>query len=670
MKRLRLDPNSDESDIFMSPEERYLIFEQTYPEKNDVKVDHELFQKNYAKLKSEGTIFRVYAEKLSLTEESIKIEKARLKFKTEYGLFVSDECMKLFFVDMKFDIIPLMNKDSLSYEMKLKITKIINQHFENKTFADQIVKNLLHNESDTRKLHILCDIKNEPYAPSKVTGELQIQGQENNQNFIYPYPFHVVCHFPIFACHPIFNDFMNIVLQRKDDDYRKFIDELGDKESEAIDKGIRGLIKVILLRTNYSEVSECEDNEHELDLDFVEIVVEELKSIFPKVESQILVNEESNSNIKIDAAVMIENFPFLLMEAKKKELGLDTALQAFQYYGLVRSKFIDNDPCFVATFTSGLLNIYGVASMNNRVVCDCLFSLEFSNYHSNINGFLKKLYRCFTGLLYLHNNLLKRIKAIAEKEKEKESENESEKESETENETENDYDYQHQQYYNHKIQKTCDDQPWPAIFSVKRFESNETVSISFMNVKTETEVKSNFKPNVYLVKTEDGKLAVLKISYNYSIEAHKAIASIGLAPSIIGYEKMWNDYHVILMEYLDEYKTLDKVLITDDENGEMIVESVRLLLSKVHDKNIVHGDFRSRNIMAKVTQTRCAVKLIDFEFSGPVWDENEDERVEGQPNKRYPCLVLKNSGIKWPKGFNSFKPRRFSHDLFMFNRLF
>ena len=63
--------------------------------------------------------------------------------------------------------------------------------------------------------------------------------------------------------------------------------------------------------------------------------MEELKSIFPKVESQILVNEGSNSNIKIDAAVMIEKFPFLLMEAKKKELGLDTALQAFQYYGLV-----------------------------------------------------------------------------------------------------------------------------------------------------------------------------------------------------------------------------------------------------------------------------------------------------------------------------------------------
>ena len=126
-----------------------------------------------------------------------------------------------------------------------------------------------------------------------------------------------MCHFPIFACHPVFNDFVNIVLERKYNnyDYEKFIYKLGNGQSEAIDKGIRGLIKVILLRTrssskteativrntnesirdrrtNYSNVSDCKANE----LDFVELVVEELKSIFPKVESQILVHEGKGSN--------------------------------------------------------------------------------------------------------------------------------------------------------------------------------------------------------------------------------------------------------------------------------------------------------------------------------------------------------------------------------------
>ena len=66
-----------------------------------------------------------------------------------------------------------------------------------------------------------------------------------------------MCHFPIFACHPVFNDFVNIVLERKYYDYKKFIYELGNEESEAIDKGIRGLIKVILLRTRSSSKTEA-----------------------------------------------------------------------------------------------------------------------------------------------------------------------------------------------------------------------------------------------------------------------------------------------------------------------------------------------------------------------------------------------------------------------------
>ena len=68
--------------------------------------------------------------KCDITEESKRMEQAQLKFKTKYGQLFSNEGMKFFFLNMKFDIIPLMNKENLTHALKLKITKNINQQFE------------------------------------------------------------------------------------------------------------------------------------------------------------------------------------------------------------------------------------------------------------------------------------------------------------------------------------------------------------------------------------------------------------------------------------------------------------------------------------------------------------------------------------------------------------
>ena len=172
----------------------------------------------------------------------------------------------------------------------------------------------------------------------------------------------------------------------------------------------------------------------------------------------------------MDAAVLIGNFPFLIIEGKSKDLSPETALQGFQHYGL-RSRechLIDNDPCFVATLASGLLNKYDVATVNSRVVCDCLVSLEISNYHSDINGFIKKFFRCITGLIYVHDQFVERINII--------------KRGNIANEN---FDHQHQKYYAHMKLETCDKLPLPAIFDIKEYgnESDKIISISSFELK-------------------------------------------------------------------------------------------------------------------------------------------------------------------------------------------
>ena len=73
------------------------------------------------------------------------------------------------------------------------------------------------------------------------------------------------------------------------------------------------------------------------------------------------------------------------------------------------------------------------------------------------------------------------------------------------------------------------------------------------------------------------------------------------------------DNSYLLLEYLKDYESLDKVLRKNEYISESIkklwIENIRLAIQILHDHNIVHRDIKPGNIM--VRKDGC-IKLIDF----------------------------------------------------------
>ena len=120
------------------------------------------------------------------------------------------------------------------------------------------------------------------------------------------------------------------------------------------------------------------------------------------------------------------------------------------------------------------------------------------------------------------------------------------------------------------------------------------------------------------------------------------------------------------MEYFDcsgeKYKCLFHLL---NERKKLklpvkpLYDSLKLFLAEIHKQGIVHGDFRSNNILLKNYNDKnenFEFKMIDFEFTGKI-------------DSLYPCLALKNVNINWPDGFSSYSPRSFKHDEFMLKEM-
>ena len=112
---------------------------------------------------------------------------------------------------------------------------------------------------------------------------------------------------------------------------------------------------------------------------------------------------------------------------------------------------------------------------------------------------------------------------------------------------------------------------------------------------------------------------MLKITDNYNIQVHKTLSALDppLAPELIGYEKIFDRYHVILMEYLgNSYDSIFNHLAFDvDKSLErtQLSKSLEDILAKLHGLDIVHGDFRSCNILAiRSDAVLVDLKIIDF----------------------------------------------------------
>jgi hypothetical protein len=667
----------------VSAVDRKKLFDEVYEGNPSLDMKDELFNKEYWELahEPEPIPYGRYFVRLKFAEEIAKCETELVKIKAELAKFDAEidksdaEIAKREAAEAKFclkagkdqfrfsslknicnELGPLLfdlvyKEEELSKESKFDIVYKIKKSFENDFGAFKKLINILGlDRFYVGETIIPCHSDGVPFSPSSMNAYAQVTSFKRRQkhSLIYPFPFGETTHFPVFFCHPVFANLMDILHERNPSnpmvqEYKKFMeDNLAGKRGQGLDECLARLITTVL-----------DANMMKRESQLVKEISQALKELFPahsvKTNDKIKNNHSEN---QVGLAIHIGDFPFIIVEAKHESYSINAALQGFRNYRNTKAELIDNDPGFLITLDKGILYLYGIAKVTSRVVCTCLLSLEFSSYLFNVEDFSGTLYRCLSGLYFFYKQFEERIsKGVNE-------------------------DVQHQRYLNFKAACPYYDikiaVPFPAISSVQSAtDTNSRIEIeSFETIIRQTSeglvCHVYFKPCVYMVKTASGRNAVLKIAYNYDFQTHEKLSKLRLAPELIGYEKIYNRWHVILMEYLNSDKiSYDNIYchLNFGRNAHMInrngiISSVKDILVKLQELGIVHGDFRASNILARRSKSDPSVledfKLIDFEFSGKV-------------NEPYPFLALRNRDIKWHDGVNSYSPRQFEHDQYLFD---
>jgi serine/threonine protein kinase len=142
---------------------------------------------------------------------------------------------------------------------------------------------------------------------------------------------------------------------------------------------------------------------------------------------------------------------------------------------------------------------------------------------------------------------------------------------------------------------------------------------------------------------------IVKFCSRYNSDVHLYCFRCGFAPALISYTTLGN-YKVVVMEKLNNLRALTR----DDLKKSEILQQIRAILSKLKEKNYVHGDFRRCNILVDTGSNR--VFLVDFDWSG----------IDGEV--KYPPLM--NSHITWPEGANTGELIRHEHDVYWLDHFF
>ncbi|KAK1230602.1 hypothetical protein PQX77_006297 [Marasmius sp. AFHP31] len=164
-----------------------------------------------------------------------------------------------------------------------------------------------------------------------------------------------------------------------------------------------------------------------------------------------------------------------------------------------------------------------------------------------------------------------------------------------------------------------------------------------------------------------GVPVVVKFARHYSVESHRLLESVGVAPKLYYWDLEQNPivgedepglfyWRMIVMEHLTDAVTLYDFSGTSVD-ARKISEHLRRAVSTLHANDHVFGDLRPSNIMVDVREEegherKIRVALVDFDWAGKVG------------KARYPPGISLGGAIKWPEGV---KPKGLitkEHDLY------
>jgi serine/threonine protein kinase len=148
--------------------------------------------------------------------------------------------------------------------------------------------------------------------------------------------------------------------------------------------------------------------------------------------------------------------------------------------------------------------------------------------------------------------------------------------------------------------------PYPTTFTHLRTHVNAPLQLDHQPIPGKL---------LYAGWTAAGQPVVVKFVRSYSKDLHEHCAFKDLAPALLGFEKLAGNWFMVVMEYMESYKTLstlEDLAPISTQLRQMVTE----LVTSFHDQNFVHGDIRDSNLLVRTEDGKLQMKLIDFDWGG------------------------------------------------------
>ena len=146
------------------------------------------------------------------------------------------------------------------------------------------------------------------------------------------------------------------------------------------------------------------------------------------------------------------------------------------------------------------------------------------------------------------------------------------------------------------------------------FPNSQSKKIRFVLESRHDDVEHRHLYRAHLVPPiSPDKAVYVKFSQRYSVTLHRFCASRGLAPKILGFQRLSGGWLAVAMEKID---SVDPNSITSFPEAERWKTDIKALVDGFHREDLVHGDLRLVNFLFTRSKNPRRMLLVDFDWGG------------------------------------------------------
>ena len=168
--------------------------------------------------------------------------------------------------------------------------------------------------------------------------------------------------------------------------------------------------------------------------------------------------------------------------------------------------------------------------------------------------------------------------------------------------------------------------------------------------------------NLYLAQrtdtTEQGKYVYVKFTTRYSTKLHDFCADKGLAPKLLGFQRLIGGWFGLVMEKVDIAEPQD---FSDLDTWRQEIQD---LVKGFHGENLVHGDLRLANFIFTKASNPCKMMLVDFDWGGEVGSAffppgklNKELKVDANDKRKHRPITVEHDREVLAKTFQTLDQR-------------